>query len=152
MVEPPSFETLIGTTLGSYRLEQLIEQSPLGLVFLARHNATGTMHRLRALPLPADFPSEERIVYLGRFQQQANRIAELLNAAYEGHSKLDDPVRVYTRIEQPDSPEFRDAWGKRLKLERAGWDSSRVLCSRVASPWNSPYFSVDMRTRVLSSS
>lgn len=67
----------VGATLGDYRLEQLIEKSALGTVFLARHKATGTMQRLRILPIPADLTSEERIVYLGRFQQQANQVAEL---------------------------------------------------------------------------
>ena len=77
MVEPPSIDNLIGTTLGSYRLEQLIERRALAPVFLARNIATGTMYRLRILIVPADLPSEKRIVYLGHFQQQANSIAEL---------------------------------------------------------------------------
>ncbi len=67
----------IGTTLGEYRLEQLLEQSEFGPDFLARNNATGTMFRLRLLTLPSDLSSEERIVYLGHFQQQANQVTEL---------------------------------------------------------------------------
>src|SRR5947209_2814454 len=77
MVEPPSFETLIGTTLGSYRLEQLIETSDVAPVFLASSSMAGAMFRLRILPVPADLPSEKRIVYLGRFQQEANSLSAL---------------------------------------------------------------------------
>jgi len=67
----------IGTTLGEYRLEQLLERSEFGPVFLARNNATGTMFRLRILTLPSELASEERIVYLGHFQQQENQLTEL---------------------------------------------------------------------------
>ena len=75
MVEPPSFETLIGTTLGNYRLEQLIEPSDVAPVFLASSGAAGAMYRLRILHIPADLPSEQRIVNLGRFQQEANVVS-----------------------------------------------------------------------------
>ena len=77
MVEPPSFETLRGTTLGNYRLEQLIEPSDVTPVFLASSSAAGAMYRLRILRIPADLPSEQRIVYLGRFQQEANVVSAL---------------------------------------------------------------------------
>lgn len=70
----------IGTTLGEYRLEQLIEQSEFGPFYMARNNATGTTYRLRILTLPTNLASEDRIVYLGHFQQQANQIAELQHA------------------------------------------------------------------------
>lgn len=77
MVEPPSFETLIGTTLGNYRLEQLIEPSDVAPVFLASSSSAGAKYRFRILPVPLNLTSEQRIVYLGRFQQEANSISAL---------------------------------------------------------------------------
>ncbi|GAC1460825.1 MAG: hypothetical protein PVS3B3_10160 [Ktedonobacteraceae bacterium] len=76
MMEPSSFDKLIGTTTGTYRLEQIIERSEWSAVFLARNDA-GTMYRLRMLAVPTDLTSEARIVYLGHFQQQANQVAAL---------------------------------------------------------------------------
>lgn len=81
MAESPSIDTLIGTTLGSYRLEQLLESRSLAPVFLARNSTTGALYRLGILTLPADLPSEQRIVYLGRFQQEANSISALHHPA-----------------------------------------------------------------------
>jgi serine/threonine-protein kinase len=77
MAEPASIDKLIGTTLGSYRLEQLLESRSLAPVFLARNSTTGAMYRLGILMSPVDLPSEQRIVYLGRFQQEANSISAL---------------------------------------------------------------------------
>jgi eukaryotic-like serine/threonine-protein kinase len=77
MVEPPSFETLIGTTLGNYRLEKLIEPSEVAPVFLASTGTAGAMYRLRILRIPAELSSDQRIVYLGRFQQEANSVSAL---------------------------------------------------------------------------
>jgi serine/threonine protein kinase len=77
MVEHSAFDTLIGATLGNYLLEQLIEQSEAGAVFIARNNAAGTLFRLRVLVVPPNMTPEDRIVYLGRFQQEANQVASL---------------------------------------------------------------------------
>lgn len=73
--EKDVFEPAVGSIIGSYLLEQLSERGPMGLVFLARSHAN--TFRLRILPLPASMPSEERIVYLGRLQQEAGRLASL---------------------------------------------------------------------------
>src|SRR5258708_16871873 len=71
------YERLIGTTLGSYRLEQIVEQGEAGCVFVARNNGAGALFRLRILAVAPDLIAEDRIVFLGRFQQEANQIASL---------------------------------------------------------------------------
>ena len=101
MVERSSFDKgrdksspYIGAQLGNYRLEQLLEPgnvvAPLagarppssvgmdmGSVFLARANTGGTSAIIRLLTAAGDLAPEARIVYLGRFQQEANSVAEL---------------------------------------------------------------------------
>ncbi len=67
------YERLIGTTLGSYRLEQIVEQSEASCVFVARNNGAGALFRLRILAVAPDLTAEDRIVFLGRFQQEANQ-------------------------------------------------------------------------------
>jgi eukaryotic-like serine/threonine-protein kinase len=77
MVEHSAFEKLTGATLGNYFLEQLIERIEAGSVFIARNNATETLFRLRILAVPPNLAPEDRLVYLGRFQQEANQVASL---------------------------------------------------------------------------
>ena len=77
MVEHSAFDRLTGATLGNYLLEQFVEQGEAGSVFIARNNAAGTLFRLRILVVPPNLTPEERIVYLGRFQQEANQVASL---------------------------------------------------------------------------
>jgi eukaryotic-like serine/threonine-protein kinase len=72
-----SYERLIGTTLGSYRLEQIVEQGEAGCVFVARNSGVGALFRVRILAVPPDLTAEDRIVYLGRFQQETNQVASL---------------------------------------------------------------------------
>lgn len=77
MVEQSSFHKLVGTTLGNYRLEQLIERNGMGPIFIARAATTNRLFLLRTLILPGEQTAEGRIVYLGRFQQEANQVAGL---------------------------------------------------------------------------
>ncbi len=98
MVERSAFDRLIGATLGNYFLEQLVEQSESGCVFVARTNASGTLFRLRILVVPSNLTPEDRIVYLGRVQQEANQVASLQHTHilplvdYATHSAVDDPT------------------------------------------------------------
>jgi serine/threonine protein kinase len=98
MVEHSAFDRLIGATLGNYFLEQLIEQSESGCVFRARNNASETLFRLRILVVPPNLTPEDRIVYLGRVQQEANKVASLQHTHilplvdYATHSAVNDPT------------------------------------------------------------
>ena len=88
-------DNLIGATLGTYLLEQLIEQSEVGAVFIARNRAAGALFRMRILVVPPELTPEDRIVYLGRFQQVANLVASLQHTYilplvdYGTHSAID---------------------------------------------------------------
>jgi serine/threonine protein kinase/Rieske Fe-S protein len=98
MVEHSAFDRLIGVTLGNYFLEQLIEQSESGCVFRARNAASGTLFRLRILVAPPNLTPEDRIVYLGHVQQEANRVASLQHTHilplidYATHGAVDAPT------------------------------------------------------------
>jgi serine/threonine protein kinase len=77
MLKNTTFEKWIGTSLGSYRLEQFIEQSNWGPVFLAHTNANSTGYLLRFLIGPANQSSKSHELYLERIQYQAGQIATL---------------------------------------------------------------------------
>ncbi len=79
MVEQSAFDKLVGTTLGNYRLDKLIDKNDLGPVFLARSSKDSGKFLLRVLTIPANLTAEARIVYLGHLQQQANQVAGLQN-------------------------------------------------------------------------
>jgi serine/threonine protein kinase len=71
------FQALVGTTLGSYRLDQLVSATDLGPIFHARSIADGTPYRLRVLAAQVDQPAESRSIFLGRVQQLAHSVAAL---------------------------------------------------------------------------
>lgn len=78
MLKNVTFDMWIGMSLGNYRLEQFIEQSNWGPVFLARDTATSTSYLLRFLvEAPANTAPKEHELYLERFQYQASQIATL---------------------------------------------------------------------------
>ena len=77
MLKNTTFEKWIGTSLGNYRLEQFIEQTNWGPVFLARTSANSTGYLLRFLIGPASQSSKGHELYLERFQYQASQIATL---------------------------------------------------------------------------
>jgi eukaryotic-like serine/threonine-protein kinase len=80
MTERSAFDSLTGVELGNYLLEQRIEQSEAGPVFRARELDTGALFRLRLVEVSTRISPEDRLVYLGRFQQVANQIASLHHA------------------------------------------------------------------------
>ena len=71
------FDKWVGMSVGNYRLEQLVEQSNWGPIFLARTNSATTSYLLRFLVGPANLTLREQEVYLERFQYQASQIASL---------------------------------------------------------------------------
>jgi serine/threonine protein kinase len=71
-----SFEQLIGTTLGNYRLEQLIGQSRIGPIFLVRTD-TATTFILQMLAGSINLAPRDRESYLERFQYQAAQTTSL---------------------------------------------------------------------------
>jgi serine/threonine protein kinase len=79
MVERISVAQFTGATLGNYRLEQLIEQSKWGPVFLAS-SRIGTSYIIRFVGTHLqdnELNTDAHIVFLGRFQQEANQVATL---------------------------------------------------------------------------
>ena len=62
-------------------MEQLLERSKLGPLFIASTSTAKNKYLVRLLDTPATLPAEARLVYLGRFQQEANQIATLQHPA-----------------------------------------------------------------------
>ena len=97
MVERSPFDSLIGTTLGNYCLEELIEQNEASSVYRARNTVAGGLFRLLVIAVPADLKPEDRIVYLGRFQREANQVSTLNHrhilplVDYAIHNAVSDP-------------------------------------------------------------
>ena len=81
MKDLSSFEKLVGTTIKKYQLAQLIEQNAFGATFLARCPGTEQRYQLRLLNGSEHLSPEERLVYLGQFQQEASKIAALQHPA-----------------------------------------------------------------------
>src|SRR5437763_1282123 len=69
------YQSYIDATLGDYRLDKLLEESDTGPIFLAR--AKQTSFQLHLLTVPPDLAAQDRIVFLGHFQREANHIATL---------------------------------------------------------------------------
>ncbi|WP_376795586.1 serine/threonine protein kinase [Thermogemmatispora sp.] len=72
---PPS-ESLIGTTLGNYYLEQLIGRNELGPVFLGSTDE-GSTYLVRFILAPRALDPTERAAYQERFLQVAGEVAAL---------------------------------------------------------------------------
>src|SRR5438874_1891181 len=75
MIEYATFDRMIGTSLGIYRLEQFVGQARGGPIFLARSDA-GT-YLLHLLTGPNSMASRDRQVYLERFHYQASQLTTL---------------------------------------------------------------------------
>src|ERR1051326_5660169 len=75
MIEYATFDRMIGTSVGTYRLEQLVRQARGGPIFLARSD-TGT-YLLHLLTGTASMAGRDRQIYLERFHHQASQLTIL---------------------------------------------------------------------------
>lgn len=75
-----SLQQLTGTILGNYRLDQPAEQHPWGPIFHAS-SRQGKSYIVRFIVPDSRHTPDERLVILGRLQQEANRVATLSHAA-----------------------------------------------------------------------
>lgn len=118
MGEHVSFEQLVGKITGNYRLEQLLEPHPWGAIFLAC-DKEGRRYVLRCINVAAmdghdPRTPDERLIILGRLQQQANQITGLLHphilspvdyGAYLGMLYLVYPYHSYPSLRAHLSPQ-----------------------------------------------
>ncbi len=74
MIKHASLDKLVGTSVGTYVVEQYIGQSKLGASYLAHADQT-TTYVLRFLEGPAHATPKEREAYLEHFHYRANQIA-----------------------------------------------------------------------------
>ncbi len=78
MIRRSSSETLLGATLGRYRLDELVEQSKLGPLFAARgSDAPQARYLVRVLAIQPITSQEALAHYWERFQQHAGGVATL---------------------------------------------------------------------------
>jgi hypothetical protein len=78
MIRRSSSDSLVGATLGKYRLEEVVEQSKLGPLFTARSSDAPQARYLVRVLAVQPFASQEALgTYWKRFQQQASSIATL---------------------------------------------------------------------------
>jgi len=72
-----SYTKLLGAAPGGYRLQRLLEVTDIGPAFLASRETKQGSFRLRLLTVPPDLSAEDRMVFLGRVQQEVGRLAGL---------------------------------------------------------------------------
>lgn len=81
MSAPSPFDSLVGTTLGNYHCQELLERSDLGPLYLVvSSSAPDSTYRLRVLPVRTDLPMGAQAAFLGQFLRQADHIATLQHA------------------------------------------------------------------------
>ncbi len=65
--------------------------------------------------------------YQARFQANAEKIVVALRNEIARDPDQTDMEKVFRKLADSGKPEFRDAWGTKLKVERAPWDQSKTL-------------------------
>ena len=100
--------------------------------------------------IPMTKYAEYRNRYQARFQKQASEIAKKLTQAYSENPKAGDPPRVFAKLAQTESEEFRDSWGTPLTLEPVTWDVKKTYyLLRSAGPDRHPNTGDDLQTFLL---
>ena len=65
--------------------------------------------------------------YQVQFQENAKKIAAELRHAMASDPKENDLEKVFKKLADSGKPEFRDAWGTKLRVERSRSDNSKTL-------------------------
>jgi serine/threonine-protein kinase len=73
------FAQWLGASVGTYRLEQVLDQSALGPVFLGRERTSGTAARLRVLSVPPAQTTEVAAAYRATLDREAAPLMGLLH-------------------------------------------------------------------------
>jgi hypothetical protein len=76
-------------------------------------------------------PQTKYYDYLSRyqiqFQENSKKIAAELRDALASDANENDLEKAFKKLADSNKPEFRDAWGTKLKVERAAWDQNKTL-------------------------
>jgi hypothetical protein len=65
--------------------------------------------------------------YRAQFQEDANKIAAELRHAIASDPKENDLEKAFKKLADSGNPDFRDAWGTKLKVERTPWDNANTM-------------------------
>jgi hypothetical protein len=65
--------------------------------------------------------------YQSQFQEEAKKIAAELRHAIASDPNENDLEKAFKRLADSRQPDFRDAWGTKLKVERTPWDNAKTM-------------------------
>jgi hypothetical protein len=65
--------------------------------------------------------------YQAQFQEDAKKIAAELRHAIASDPNENDLEKAFKKLADSGKPDFRDAWGTKLKVERTPWDNSKTM-------------------------
>ena len=71
--------------------------------------------------VPQNRYGEYRDRYQAQLQVNSNKIAERLRKSFVDDPAETDVVEMFDKLARAGREEFRDAWGTRLRIEKAGW-------------------------------
>ncbi|HZV85965.1 MAG TPA: MG2 domain-containing protein [Candidatus Binatus sp.] len=65
--------------------------------------------------------------YQAQFQEDAKKIAAQLRRAIASDPNENDLEKAFKKLADSGKPDFRDAWGTKLKVERTPWDNAKTM-------------------------